>query len=165
MNQVHQFRTVAIGLALVAALVPACGDEPSEAQDEPGSVTGRPETTRQTGPPADPDPVDTAPLAGIVDPVVVEAIESGEELAVIVSLDPPTGYGAPDADLGEIKREIARTQDGVLDALDTSDFVVRVRFATVPAFAGRLITEAGMTELATHPDVVSVDPDIGGTGN
>ena len=96
---------------------------------------------------------------------VVEAIESGEELAVIVSLDPPTGYGAPDADLGEIKREIARTQDGVLDALDTSDFVVRVRFATVPAFAGRLITEAGMTELATHPDVVSVDPDIGGTGN
>jgi hypothetical protein len=95
---------------------------------------------------------------------VLTAIRAHGGAAVMIALVHPPGFGDPAADAGEIRREIARMQEGVLTALDTADFRLRQKFTSIPAMAGTLRTEQGLRVLSAHPFVHSVDLDPSGGG-
>ena len=96
---------------------------------------------------------------------VVEALRAGVQPDVFVSLEPPSGYGEPDADLEAMKREIAESRDRVLADLDPGDYRNRIRFDAIPALAGTVLTQHGLTSLEDHPLVTAVSLDEGGTGS
>lgn len=96
---------------------------------------------------------------------VARTLGTEGRIDVFVSLVPPAGYGEPGADLEAMKSAIARSQDEVLSALDPADYRNRIRYETIPALAGTVLTEKGLEALEAHPDVVSVAVDEGGSGS
>jgi hypothetical protein len=96
---------------------------------------------------------------------VAQTLGTDGQIDVFVSLVPPAGYGEPGADLEAMKHEIARSQDEVLAALDPADYRNRIRYETIPALAGTVLTRKGLETLEAHPEVVSVAVDEGGSGS
>jgi hypothetical protein len=96
---------------------------------------------------------------------VLTVIRAHGGAAVMIALVHPPGFGDPAGDGDAIRGEIARMQEGVLAALDSADFRLRQRFASIPAMAGTLRTEQGLRVLLAHPYVrrVDLDPSGGGT--
>ena len=96
----------------------------------------------------------------IIDPAVLEALETETEVYVLISLREPDG---PISDwTTELRRQnTAEVQARVLSVLTENDFVLTVQFEISAALAGR-ITQSGLDKLAVHPDVVGIG--IDGTG-
>lgn len=95
---------------------------------------------------------------------VIEAIQKNGEANIVIMLVPPSSLQTSPVDLPTVRNEIARLQDDVLSVLDDSDYRQKHKYETIPALAGTLLTEAGLAKLATHPKVVRVDLDVGGSG-
>lgn len=103
------------------------------------------------------------PEAGRVHPDVMTTLQASGEVAVMVALVDPSVGGAPLTGDSAVA-EIERMQDDVLAAAVPAGFRLRVRYRSVPALAGTVLTTAGLRALATHRYVQRVDPDPGGTG-
>lgn len=96
---------------------------------------------------------------------VIEALQAEGGVNVVVLLVEPPSMSTSSIDLPSLKRDIASLQDDVLSSLDSSEFRVKLRYQAVPALAGRVLSEAGLTKLAANPNVVRIDLDVGGTGS
>jgi hypothetical protein len=95
---------------------------------------------------------------------ILALIRARGEAAIMIALVEPAGYGRADTDVARIRADIARMQAEVLAALDTADYRDRLRYAAIPAMAGTVRTERGLSVLLAHPHVRRVDLDTGGTG-
>ena len=106
------------------------------------------------------------PLLMKVTPDVVDAVRVSDSAQVLISLEPPPGYGEEGTDLEAVRVRIARDQDEVLAALAPEDYRNRLRFDAVPALAGTVLSERALRVLDGHPNVVQValDPAGGGGG-
>ena len=107
-------------------------------------------------------PLPTAQAA----PDVLAALRANGEAHVVVALvNPPSPADSPDA-AAQRRAEIARLQREVLARLGPNDFVVRELFVSVPAIAGTVLSERGLSVLLGHPNVrrVDLDPAGGGSG-
>lgn len=151
--------TLGAVLAAAALVTSGCGDAPQPDVDanEPASdpPTGLESTAGDTitvVPNYGVTP--TAPVVDPVPPDVVADFEADGRVEVIVSL-------AATAD----PVEIAATAERVLDDLEESAFDVRIRFENVPAIAGTVTSPSALDVFRTHPDVVAVSLDAGGTGS
>lgn len=85
------------------------------------------------------------------------------QAAVIVSLVEPPGYGDP-ARAPEVRAAIARMQAEVLATLDPADFQPRLRYTSIPAFAGIVHSAHGLERLLSHGHVRAVSLDLEGGG-
>ena len=99
----------------------------------------------------------------IVKDDVVTTLRAKGEAAVMISLVEPTGIDAA-AEPTRWQAEIARLQQSVLSQLAPQHFERRTLFASVPAIAGTVRTERGLTILTSNPNVRRVDLDVGGGG-
>lgn len=95
---------------------------------------------------------------------VMEALYTEGQANVVIALEVPLYMKSPQVELPEVRREVARLQDQVLSSLDDSDYRLKLRYESVPALAGTVLSESGISKLAKHPDVIRVDLDVGGTG-
>lgn len=96
---------------------------------------------------------------------VFQALKQDGEAEVMIMLAEKPYMQEQRSNLAEKKNEIAALQQGVLSAVNQSDYVVRHRYKTIPALAGRVTAEAGLEILASHPDVLRIDLDRGGMGS
>jgi hypothetical protein len=94
---------------------------------------------------------------------VLATLRAKGEAAVMISLIEPTGIDAA-TEPARWRAEIARLQQSVLSQLPAQHFERRTLFASVPAIAGTLRTERGLTILTSNPNVRRVDLDVGGGG-
>ena len=90
----------------------------------------------------------------VIEPDVVEALQTNDEVSVMISLVPPA-VALADVSISEVQENTAERQAGVLSALDGPDFTMVYKYSVVPALAGR-ITQSGVQKLDGHPDVVQV---------
>ena len=90
----------------------------------------------------------------IIDPALVEALETQAEVEVLISLKP---LDIPLAEWTiELRRQNAAERAArVLSVLTPSDFTLIHQFEISAALAGH-ITKTGVEKLATHPDVAAV---------
>ena len=82
----------------------------------------------------------------------------------MIALVTPAGAGDP-ANAQATRAEIARMQDDVIAAVDSTDFGVGTRYTSVPALAGVLFSERGLRRVRAHPFVLGVTLDTGGSGH
>lgn len=94
---------------------------------------------------------------------ILGALEARGEVAVVVALVDPPGFGDPTQG-DSIRAAIARMQDAVVASVDSTDFTETKRFAAVPALAGILRSERGLRRLLALPQVRDVALDTGGGG-
>ncbi|MCH7999341.1 MAG: S8 family serine peptidase [Chloroflexi bacterium] len=94
---------------------------------------------------------------------VLDALESEEDVPVMIALAEPPSLQAKRLSLETLRAEIFPIQQGVLSPLGPSDFELRIRYEAVPALAGQL-TAAGLSKLLANPSVVRIDLDVGGAG-
>ncbi|GEM_PF-865212 len=102
---------------------------------------------------------------GKIDKEIIQALERGEEVEVVVMLDDTPAMQAQISEPAVIKNEITDIQEDVLANLYPSDYVVRRQYKTIPALAGKITSLAGLQRLVSQTNVVRVDMDIGGTGS
>ena len=102
-------------------------------------------------------PMNDAKLGGSVRDVL--ARDGAVDVMVALVSD-----AAPAGDTPAGRAAVARLQDSVLATVDTADFRVRQRYATVPALAGTLRSRRALDLLLAHPLVRRVDLDPGGGG-
>ena len=95
---------------------------------------------------------------------VLAALREHGKAAVMIALVTPAGAGDP-ANAQATRAEIARMQDDVIAAVDSSDFRVGTRYTSVPALAGVLFSERGLRRVRAHPFVLGVTLDTGGSGH
>ena len=100
----------------------------------------------------------------VVSPDVITTLRGQGEANVMVSLVEPKGIDAA-VDPARWQAEISRLQQSVLSQLAQEDFQSRTLFTSVPAIAGTLRTERGLSTLIAHPNVRRVDLDAGGGGS
>jgi len=94
---------------------------------------------------------------------VLEAVEAGEAVYVVVMLTEPSVTNHDRTDLVIMRREIAQLQDKVLASLTPSEFRLSIRYANIPAFTG-ILFPAGIEKLRADRSVVRVDLDTSGAG-
>lgn len=94
---------------------------------------------------------------------VEQALQTRGEVAVLVALVEPPGFSDP-GQAASTRAAIARMQNEVVAALDTTDFRETKRFAALPALAGILKSERGLRILMGLPPVRQVSLDTGGSG-
>lgn len=75
---------------------------------------------------------------------------------VVVSLVPPPAAGADYFDPRELRDQVARLQDEVLDTLGSGDFEILYRYDFVPGLAG-VVNAEGLAALEAHPRVRAID--------
>lgn len=121
-----------------------------------GACDRRPETSGPTGVEATAAQV---PAAQKIGPGVLEALARGESPAVLLSLDGGSPRGLENA-----RRAAAAAQAQVLSRVQAGELRVRRRFATVPALAATVHSEAGLRRLAADPRVRRIDLEVGGSG-
>ena len=94
----------------------------------------------------------------VIDPAVLEALETAGEVEVIIQLVapavPPPDQLTPET-LEAYRQQVAAVQDRVLAKLSAADFTLTRQYSVVPALAGR-ITASGVEQLRGHPDVKTV---------
>lgn len=95
-------------------------------------------------------------------PEIRRALRMHGEAQVVVALVTPPGYDDPHADRNRLRAEIARMQREVLASLEPGDYRSRHLFESVPAMAGTLLSERGLTALLSHSHVRRVDLDAQG---
>jgi hypothetical protein len=95
---------------------------------------------------------------------VVETLLSKGEASVVVALVNPTSSDRPQIDQDRIREEIGKLQDQVLSELDSSEFLIKVRFDNISGFAGTVLSEPGLVKLASHPHVKKIDLDVDVSG-
>ena len=95
---------------------------------------------------------------------VLAALREHGKAAVMIALVTPAGAGDP-ANAQATRAAIARMQDEVIAAVDSSDFRVGARYTSVPALAGVLFSERGLRRVRAHRFVSGVTLDTGGTGH
>lgn len=95
---------------------------------------------------------------------IQQALQARGEVAVLVALVEPPGFSDP-GQAASSRAAIARMQNEVVAALDTTDFRETKRFAALPALAGILKTERGLRILMALPQVRQVSLDTGGSGS
>jgi hypothetical protein len=88
---------------------------------------------------------------------IVETLLSKGEANVVVALVNPTSSDRP-------QEEISKLQDQVLSELDSSEFLIKVRFDNISGFAGTVLSEPGLVKLASHPHVKKIDLDVNVSG-
>lgn len=99
---------------------------------------------------------------------VREALRSDGEARVFIMLAAPPSLAAMQAAQGNmatLKSDIATLQQQVLSSLDSSDYAGVRNYQTVPALAGKILSEAALDKLAAQPAVVRIDLDVGGSGS
>lgn len=95
---------------------------------------------------------------------VLAALREHGKAAVMIALVTPPGAGDP-ANAQATRAAIARMQDDLIAAVDSSDFRVGARYTSVPVLAGVLFSERGLRRVRAHPFVSGVTLDTGGTGH
>ena len=101
-------------------------------------------------------PLPAAERTGKSGDAVLAAIAADGTAQVVVSLAPPPAAGADHFDPHELRDQVARLQDEVLDGLGEDDFQVLYRYDLVPGLAGR-VTAEGLAALEAHPSVRAID--------
>ncbi len=96
---------------------------------------------------------------------VVESLQLEGEARVVIALAEPLSLNTRPLNLDKVSSEISIIQDAVLSSVDSSDFVITHKYQSVPALAGKLLTETGLYRLAANPYVTKIDLDVGGTGS
>lgn len=104
------------------------------------------------------------PLADTVASVLQQQLRERGEVRVVVALRVPAVEEDQGTDLAELQRQIARTQDEVLDALPPGGYRDPHRLQSVPAMTLTVLTEAALRALGAHPKVAKVDLDVSGGG-
>lgn len=89
-----------------------------------------------------------------VDPAVLEALEQAPEVLVLVSLKPPD-VPADQRTIELRSQNFSERWARVSDALEQSDFVVRIEYVKAAAISGTL-TRDGLAVLRVHGDVEGV---------
>lgn len=102
--------------------------------------------------------------ADIVGPGVAAAVQDEGAADVMIMLADPVVMTAPLTDVATLSAQVASLQQIVLAGIAPADFQERHRFRTIPALAGRITTSA-LAALRTHPNVVRIDLDVGGSGS
>lgn len=101
-----------------------------------------------------------------VSTAVSEAVQAGGKTAVVIALvDPLSAQQLAVSNLSTVRAEIAQAQARVLAAVTSADFETKYVYEAVPALAGNILTQAGLNQLAAHPDVRRIDLDVGGQGS
>ena len=102
--------------------------------------------------------------AGVGQPVI-DALRNRASVEVDVALRAPDAIaGGPAFSIDSLKAEVAELRDGVLNGLTPHDFRLDRQFNTIAAFTGT-ISQAGLTKLAAHPDVVRIDLPAAGSAH
>ena len=83
-----------------------------------------------------------------VDPALLDRLSRGERVPVIVAMK-------------QTRERITARQRAVIAEVG-GDFTPGARWQNIPAFAGEMSIDA-LTELASHPDVIAISEDTGGT--
>jgi subtilisin family serine protease len=97
---------------------------------------------------------------GVIGAGVLEAVRSGASPRVVVAFD----AGAP-ATVHELRTSVASAQSALLAGYGDADLTVTRRYAAVPAMAVAVRNEAALQRLASEPNVLRIDLDVGGTGS
>ena len=107
-----------------------------------------------------------SPLSGNekIGPDVITTLQTTGEARVVIALVEPSALQAQKIDLAQARGEIAVQQAEVLASLSPLDFRLKYQYQAVPALAGAVLTEAGLQQLAAHPQVRKIDLDVGGRG-
>lgn len=92
---------------------------------------------------------------------VTERLSIVEWAPVVVALRPPLVASSDDF---LWRYEVRASQDRVLEALDGADLDLLFRWSTIPGFAAR-VRRGAIAVLASHPDVLEVDLDVGGSAH
>ncbi|MBI1741848.1 S8 family serine peptidase [Candidatus Acetothermia bacterium] len=93
----------------------------------------------------------------VIDPAVTKALQTADQVSVIVQLQEPLPLDAP---LSARMREIAKRQQSVLAILRSSEFQLVYRYKTVAGFAGKIKKKTALEKLNLHPYVVQIQPDL-----
>jgi subtilisin family serine protease len=104
-----------------------------------------------------------------IGPGVLATIRTRDSAFIVVALTTPPAANARPINLPELMAQVAQLQDDVLAGMDGgvdagTDFTPNHIFQTIPAFTGRIHSEAALYKLAGHPHVRRIDLDTGGTG-
>ncbi len=97
---------------------------------------------------------DGQPSAAVVDPAVLDALEQAPEVLVLVSLKPPD-VPAEHRTIELRSQNFSERWARVLDALEQTDFAVRLEYVKAAAVSGTL-TKDGLAVLRVHGDVEGV---------
>jgi len=99
-----------------------------------------------------------------VGPAIKETLEANGAAFVVVALAPPPAAQVRPIQLPTLVSEIAHLQNRVLTGVDPAGFELKHAFQATPALAGTLHTSTALWQLATHPEVLRIDLDVGGKG-
>jgi hypothetical protein len=91
---------------------------------------------------------------------VIEALQAQGYANVMIILAELPSTATPQA---RARHDVVHLQDQVLSTFGPNEFVVRQRYETIPALAGR-VTRAGLAKLVANAKVVKIDLDVGGAG-
>jgi subtilisin family serine protease len=89
----------------------------------------------------------------------MEAFDTQAEVMVVVALATPR---EPSKNEEAYKASVAYLQQGVLDRLDDASFVILHRFSIVPGLALRVNSRDVVAALASFPEVLKIDLEVGG---
>jgi subtilisin family serine protease len=98
--------------------------------------------------------------SNVVDPLVVQALQSASVTKVIVALHDPI---SPEAPLLPRKQQGRKEIEEVLQTLAPDEFELTYVYESIVSFAGK-ITAQGLEKLQKHPKVLRIQPDLEGGG-
>jgi len=102
-----------------------------------------------------------ANAAAKIGPGVFATLNESGSVNVMIALQQRSVGGAVGLDMAVEKSRIADMQSDVLAQLGFFDYEARHTYSAVPALAGRIKSEAGLSAIARNPNVIMIDIDVG----
>lgn len=99
-----------------------------------------------------------------IGPGVLRTIQKEGESQVVIALKTTPAMAAAKRNIPILKNEVAKVQSRVLASLTRSEYKGKHRYETVSGLAGTLRSETALYKIASNPNVIKIDLDIGGTG-
>jgi subtilisin family serine protease len=122
-----------------------------------------------------PERIDLPAAQGIkIGPGVAEELAANGAANVMIALAQPQSLQGLNTaspgrgvrpNLAVLRSEVATLQSGVLASVENIGYQSKFAYSAVPALAGRITSDAALRALGSHPSVVRVDLDVGGTGH
>ena len=100
-----------------------------------------------------------------IGPGVLATLNESGSVNVMIALQQRSVAGTVSLDMAAEKSRIADMQSDVLAQLGFFDYEARHTYSAVPALAGRITSEAGLSAIARNPNVIMIDIDVGGIGH
>ena len=104
-----------------------------------------------------------------IGPGVLETLKDAGSVHVMIALQRSQEYSHTDESTGldkaAVRKRIGQLQRDLLAQLAYSDYEVKHTYSAVPAMAGRIKSEEGLSTIALNPGVIMIDIDVGGVGH